>query len=1301
MATYVLSAVGTYIGGPIGGHIGAFIGSQIDNYVVSSLLSPTQKREGPRLSGLQVQASTEGAPLPEIAGGLRLAGQIIWATKLKEVATTEKQGGKGSPAGKVQTTNYSYFANFAVALCEGVIDSIGRIWADGKPLERAGITMRVYRGTADQEPDSLIEGIEGAGKAPAYRGTAYVVFDNMPLEAFGNRLPQLTFEVFRRVGNGASLEELVTAITVIPGAGERAYDTVVQRRNKSLTEAPPENNATGSADSDWTVAMDDLEASLPNVDTALLVVGWFGDDLRAGECTVRPKVEVVEKFTTPDAWRVHGLGRFDAEPVTQVDDRPAYGGTPSDDSVVRAIRDLKARGKAVVIYPFIFMDIAPGNSLPNPYGGTGQPAYPWRGRITCHPARGQPGTVDKTGAAATQISAMFGSVTAAQISVTVDAETDEVETDYSGPDEWGLRRFILHYAKLAAAINAVDPGAVTGMLVGSELRGLTEVRSSATAFPAPAALKTLADDVKAVVGSGVKVSYGADWSEYRGFDAADGSGDFFFHLDPLWSAASVDFIGVDNYVPLSDWRDGTGHLDALAGAGSIYDPAYLASNVEGGEYYDWFYADQTARDAQDRTPITDGLGKPWVFRAKDFRNWWLNSHYDRPGGVEAGSPTDWTPESKPIWFTEWGVPSIDRATNQPNVFYDPKSSESFFPHFSRGWRDDLIQARGHEALLGYWAANNPVSSVYAGPMVGLIAVWTWDARPYPYWPARADLWSDGALWPLGHWVKGKIGRGDLGPLVAERCARVGFTDVDVSGLNGSVMGYLRDRPMSPRGEIEMLMTAFAFDAVESGNVLRFVQRGAAPVAVLTVDDLVAGGEGGEGGEPYELARMDDVTLTDEATVGFTDVNKEYQSGSVSRSRRAGYSERTSAIQLALAMDEGQAQAVADRTLAEAWITRDTGRFGLPPSRQAIEPCDVVALTVGEVARPFRVARVTDSGARQLELVRAEAAIYGPLLAGTTPTVPPTPPSWGPVALYFADLPMLTDDATPWAPWVAAAATPWGGATVVDSPTGEDFTVDTILPLQATLGETLEPLPAGVLWRWDNGSVLKVRVYGGELTSQSEAAVLSGENRLAVQNPAGEWEIIQFRDAELMAEGVYELRGLLRGQLGTEHAMGDPLASGAPVVVLNGALAQLSTSLAERGLPVFYRWGSSRLAMTDATWTQDTFTNAANGMKPWAPVHVEGARDTGGDLTISWTRRTRFGGDSWEGDTPLNEESEAYEVDILDGATVVRTLSAATPAVAYSAADQTADFGGLQPSLSVAVYQISATIGRGWPANALI
>jgi hypothetical protein len=444
------------------------------SYIDARLFGPgPMKQEGPRLDNLQVQASTEGAPIPEIAGRARLSGQIIWATKFKEVAKTETSGGGGKGGGgpTVTTTTYTYYANFAVGLCEGVIDRIGRIWADGKPLDMSGVTMRVHRGTADQAPDSLIEGIEGTANAPAYRGTAYVVFDNLQITQFGNRLPQLSFEVFRRVSpsDGSGLEDIVQAITLIPGAGERVYDTLVHTRDLGGGATTPENEFAGQDTADWNVALDDLEVSIPNTGTVLLVVGWFGDDLRAGNCTIRPKVEVSNKTTTPNAWKVHTLTREVALVVSTVDGRPAYGGTPSDDSVVRAIRNLKARGYSVVFYPFVFMDIAQGNVLPDPWtGNTSQPVYPWRGRITCDPAPGRLGTADKTSAATGQIASFFGTASPSDIAISVNASTSAVSTSYSGPDEWSFRRFILHYAKLCAAINAIDGGAVDAFLIGSE-----------------------------------------------------------------------------------------------------------------------------------------------------------------------------------------------------------------------------------------------------------------------------------------------------------------------------------------------------------------------------------------------------------------------------------------------------------------------------------------------------------------------------------------------------------------------------------------------------------------------------------------------------------------------------------------------------------------------------------------------------------------------------------------------------------------------------------------------------------------
>ena len=88
-------------------------------------------------------------------------------------------------------------------------------------------------------------------------------------------------------------------------------------------------------------------------------------------------------------------------------------------------------------------------------------------------------------------------------------------------------------------------------------------------------------------------------------------------------------------------------------------------------------------------------------------------HHDRPGGLRSTVPMPWVPQSKPIRFTELGCPAIDRGTNQPNVFFDPKSSESFTPHFSRSWRDDARPAG--RAPPSQWAARGGVLA--CGPVM--------------------------------------------------------------------------------------------------------------------------------------------------------------------------------------------------------------------------------------------------------------------------------------------------------------------------------------------------------------------------------------------------------------------------------------------------------------------------------------------------------------------------------------------------------------------------------------------------------
>ena len=246
-----------------------------------------------------------------------MGGNIIWATDFREeTKTTTQGGGKGGGGGKVKTTEYLYYASFAVALCEGPITGIGRIWADGKLLDTAGITWRWYPGDASQTADPFIAAKMGAAGTPAYRGTAYVVFEDLPLANYGNRLPQLSFEVFRPLADPDTAEGLTRAVTMIPASGEFTYATQAIRKTDGGATVPENLNALADS-TDMVVALDRLQAMAPKVESVSLVVAWFGNDLRVGDCTIRPGVEVSEKTTSPQRWSVNGVSRSAAHLVSR------------------------------------------------------------------------------------------------------------------------------------------------------------------------------------------------------------------------------------------------------------------------------------------------------------------------------------------------------------------------------------------------------------------------------------------------------------------------------------------------------------------------------------------------------------------------------------------------------------------------------------------------------------------------------------------------------------------------------------------------------------------------------------------------------------------------------------------------------------------------------------------------------------------------------------------------------------------------------------------------------------------------
>ena len=1263
MATVVFQAAGAAIGsifGPVGAMIGRAAGALVGSAVDRAVFSPSSTISGARLSTARIPGAEEGGAIARAYGTVRIGGTLIWATRFEESVTQERQGGKSSSSGSTTVETYTYFANIAVGLCEGEVAMVRRVWADGQELDLTATNMRFYPGSAEQLPDPLIEAKQGAGNAPAYRGLSYVVFERLPLDGFGNRIPLLQFEVIRPVGR---LEKQIRAVTMIPGATEHGYSTVAVSERTGAGESRVMNRHMLTAGTDWQASLDELQALCPNLESVALVVTWFGTDMRAGECRILPGVEVAYRDRESAYWSVAGMGRGQARLVSQRDGGPAYGGTPDDASVLQAIADLKARGWKVCLYPFVMMDVPAHNGLPDPYGKASQDAYGWRGNITCHPAPGQNGTVDTTAAARTQIA-------------TFCTRAD------------GYRRMVLHYAALATQAGGVD-----AFLIGSELRGLTRVRAQGNAFPFVEELVRLAGDVRAVVGASTKLTYAADWSEYFGYHPADSTGDVFFNLDPLWASAAIDAVGIDNYMPLSDWRDedvGGGNPDGFE---SGDDAAGFGRSIEGGEGFDWYYASEADRLSRTRTAISDGLkGKRWVYRTKDLRGWWQNRHFNRVGGVESAVPTAWVAAMKPIWFTELGCPAIDKGANRPNTFIDPKSSESAYPHFSSRMRADSQQRRFLEAHHDHWAGGSALAGMVDPAR---IFVWTWDARPYPAFPQDTAAWSDGANWRTGHWLNGRLGATTLADLIASVLSDHGFADFDVSAVTGDITGYAQGDVVAARTLLEPLLDAFQVDVIEDGARLRFVSRGKA-VAQTTVISAYADIDDSP---LWSEARGHESDFAAEAVLTAFNPALDYEQASVRSRRIDNAGNRVLRYDLGAVLAQEAAQNAVEALLRDNRLARRTVTFAISPQEIALDPGDCVELEGGPTGR-FLVSRIEDGDIR-----RIEAREFSPA-ASTFSGDAETPRSGAGGAsdgfdpdIVLMDLPRFETGEVQSFARVAAFARPWRRMALSVSGGTEGYDARAVLDQPAKIGALAAALPTGFAGRFNAAGSIDVTLPYGDLASASDLAVLNGANRIAIRCANGAWEVVGFATAQEVASKRWQLTRLLRGLAGTEDAMRAGAAEGAEVVVLDAGVVSMGLRGDERGLQL--NWIIEAAGGQISRVGPFAFAGGMRAETPLAPVHLRGVRQTQG-VRLTWVRRGRVEADGWDAaDIPLDEVSERYRVEILSGELVRRTMEVGEATCLYAASDEMSDFGAAQSALAIRVRQLGRAVPLGLAASATL
>lgn len=554
----------------------------------------------------------------------------------------------------------------------------------------------------------------------------------------------------------------------------------------------------------------------------------------------------------------------------------------------------------------------------------------------------------------------------------------------------------------------------------------------------------------------------------------------------------------------------------------------------------------------------------------------------------------------------------------------------------------------------------------------------------------------------------RVGSGGvtLGQICATVAARCGIDagQLDSTGLDQIVPGY---SCVSGSGKdwLEPLLDLYDSDARPHGFQLEFLKRGAVPGAALTEDRFVQTDD-----QPaYALERGGPTDVPARLVLNFADVDADQQVNSARSGPLAGALGRGEVTldMSTLALDVDSARQLAGRYHRRALFDRTEYAFAIPASVAELEPGDVrpIDLRSSSVIGYLRSLVMTADRKIEARWKNDDPAVAvlggetGAAFDGRNPAVIAVPlVSKG----FVLDIPLLRDSDSVTTPVVYLAAAPyasgtWPGASFFQAVDGEysDEIASVASSSQAAWGYTTDVLDGANPNVWDRGNSVNVKLQVGTLTGTTEASINAAPStNLAMIGD----ELVNFTTATLETDGSYTLSGFKRGRRGTEWATADHTVR--DVFLLLDTAETEAMGLSEVGTNLSFKAITSGRSESSAfPIALEPFTGAS--LKPYAPCHLAAALDSGtGDFALSWVRRTRVGG-AWTSGTsiPLAEASEEYEVEIMDGATVKRTVTGLTsPSYTYSSASQVADFGAPQTSISFRVYQVSDAVGRGFVAE---
>lgn len=567
-----------------------------------------------------------------------------------------------------------------------------------------------------------------------------------------------------------------------------------------------------------------------------------------------------------------------------------------------------------------------------------------------------------------------------------------------------------------------------------------------------------------------------------------------------------------------------------------------------------------------------------------------------------------------------------------------------------------------------------------------------------------------------------IGSVGLADIIREICTRVGLiegTDFDVSAVTQTVWGWTINSREKANEALQDVMAPFFIQAGTQDGLIKFQERNSVSYATIDIDEFLVDQRRDE--IPYTITQDDEAKIPSETNVGYFDPSRDYEPGNASY-RRPAYPDLPFLSHEKLDMDTPfaltnlQSKEIAYKWTYIPWNERDKIKGKLSYNYLDLVGNDIV--TFDFLNGSTKKARIEKAAILNDYTVEIEATFLEPgadqaaTFASASgeyariSSLEPLPDT----TLYVLDINLLRDEddlariASQSYMAVRAETVPsdvWIGSDVYRSSDQLDYTKLASMNADGIFATTLEAIDtptdhSGTFF----DATLDVTILdnAGDLASTTYESLLNGANPFIILKNDGTHEVCQFQTITSLGGGDYRLSILRRGQRGTDTMMGNNNIGDTVIFPKTNDMGRFSTSLTDIGMTRYFRPVSVGQPFTDAADQSEIIT--ANDLKPYAPVNFAAVRGGSSEVTITFNRRTRVGAGVVNGEwrSPLNEATEAYEIDVYDGTgtTVVRTLTGTSESIDYTLANQTADgFTGSETDIWVEIFQISDIVGRGY------